>query len=116
MAIPAIYTPPYQQTAADGSALIPQVGQAIGQYLIGSTAPGGIISAPQVFAPTAAGYRAKRFFATANPQTGTLSWFRNVGRPILFSGDLTACKRVNKVAARARRASPRRRAAPKRRR
>ncbi len=68
---------------------------------------GGIINAPQVFNTTNAGYRAKSFFAVANPNTGNLTWFRSAGKPILFSGDLRACKRVNKVASRARRASPR---------
>jgi len=44
-----------------------------------------------------------QFFRTQNPATGQDTWFRPAGRPILWSGDLTACKRVNKVARRARR-------------
>lgn len=39
-----------------------------------------------------------------DPQTGTPVWFRPAGRPILWSSDLSACRRVRKVAARARRA------------
>lgn len=111
-------TVPYTPAAAPGTGLIPGIGQALGGYLMGggSGTGGGIVNVPQVFQQNPTGMRAKSFFATPNPVTGNLTWYRNVGRPILFSGDLTACKRVNKVAARARRASPRRRAAPKRRR
>jgi hypothetical protein len=49
-----------------------------------------------------AGARAQ-FFRTQNPVTGQDTWFRPAGRPILWSGDLTACKRVKKVARRAAR-------------
>lgn len=38
-----------------------------------------------------------------NPSTGAPTWFKPAGRPVLFSGDLTACKRVNKLARRAKR-------------
>lgn len=64
----------------------------------------------------AGGIRTRRMFAVPHPVTGFPTFFRHVGRPILFSGDLAVCKKVNKVAARARRASPRRRAAVRRRR
>lgn len=81
----------------------------------GGSRGGGIINAPQVFSPTSAGYRAKQFFAVPHPSTGNLTWYRSAGKPILWSGDLRACKRVNKVASRARRATPRRTAAKRRR-
>jgi len=55
------------------------------------------------FVPTAAGARAQPFIAS-NPVTGKTTWFKPAGRPILWSGDLTACKRVGKIASRARRA------------
>jgi hypothetical protein len=55
------------------------------------------------FVPTMAGARAQPFIAS-NPVTGATTWFKPAGRPILWSGDLTACKRVGKIAARARRA------------
>lgn len=42
-------------------------------------------------------------FVTANPVTGKATWFRPAGRPILWSSDLSACRRVRKVAGRARR-------------
>jgi hypothetical protein len=49
------------------------------------------------------GARAQAFLAT-NPTSGASTWFKPAGKPILWSGDLTACKRVGKIAARARRA------------
>ena len=42
-----------------------------------------------------------------DPITGRPVWFKPAGRPLLWSGDLSACKRVRKVAARARRAKGR---------
>lgn len=42
-----------------------------------------------------------------NPESGEPVFFKHAGRPILFSGDLTACRRVERVAKRARRASRR---------
>ena len=55
------------------------------------------------FLPSMAGARAQPFVAP-NPVTGKITWFRPAGRPILWSGDLTTCKRVNRIARRARRA------------
>lgn len=55
------------------------------------------------FRPTMAGAAAKIFFVP-NPVSGKITWFGPLGRPILWSRDLTVCKRVKKVARRARRA------------
>lgn len=55
------------------------------------------------FIPSMAGARAQAFISP-NPVSGKLTWFKPAGRPILWSGDLTACKRVNRIARRARRA------------
>jgi len=71
-----------------------------GELLEGAFAGGG--GGTPMFRQTMAGARAM-FFRTTNPATGQDTWFRPAGRPILWSGDLTACKRVNKVARRARR-------------
>lgn len=38
-----------------------------------------------------------------NPVTGSLTWFKPAGKPILWSGDLAATKRVARIAKRARR-------------
>lgn len=70
------------------------VGQGGGNQLARLTSP---------FVPTMAGARAQPFIAS-NPVTGASTWFKPAGRPILWSGDLTACKRVGKIAMRARRA------------
>lgn len=32
-----------------------------------------------------------------NPSTGRTHWWRHVGQPILFSGDVSHCRRVNKL-------------------
>lgn len=73
---------------------------------------GGLSATPQggtmallgsPFRPTMAG-AASKTFVIPNPVTGKATWFRPAGRPILWSGDLTVCKRVKRVARRARRA------------
>lgn len=52
----------------------------------------------------ASGARAvARTFAVPNPLTGMVTWFKPAGRPVLWSGDFAAAKRVKKVAAKARR-------------
>ena len=70
--------------------------------------PGGMVTSTSMalmgapFRPTMAG-AAARTFVVANPVTGKATWFRPAGRPILWSGDLTVCKRVKRIARRARR-------------
>jgi len=54
------------------------------------------------------GNRPRSLIMVPNPSTGAPTFFKHAGRPILFSGDLRAAKLVNKIARRARRASPRR--------
>lgn len=44
-----------------------------------------------------------------NPCTGKSVWFTPRGRPLVFSGDLSACKRVDRVSKRLGKAMPRRR-------
>lgn len=56
-----------------------------------------------VFRSTPAGLRFRSLVEFQNPITGRKAWYRNVGRPILFSGDLRACRRVNRIGARLRR-------------
>ncbi len=59
-----------------------------------------------MFRPTRAGASAQTF-VVPNPATGRPTWFKPAGRPVLWSGDLSAARRVKKVAARARRAGGR---------
>lgn len=54
------------------------------------------------------GNRPRSLIMVPNPSTGAPVFFKHAGRPILFSGDLRAAKLVNRIARRARRASPRR--------
>lgn len=42
-----------------------------------------------------------------HPETGKICTWKYMGRPILYSGDLAACKRVNRVARRVARRRPR---------
>lgn len=94
---------------AIGGALVPQIlrqlpgiagGLGLGEVLESFGGGGG--GGTPMFRRGMAGARAQ-FFRTQNPVTGQDTWFRPAGRPILWSGDLTACRRVNKVARRARR-------------
>jgi len=54
-----------------------------------------------------AGYRQLQTLVIPSPD-GKLGFWKAAGRPILFAGDLAACKRVNRVASRASRAIGRR--------
>jgi len=96
------------QTAGFPAALAPLarqlpgfIGGIIGGNLLDSAISGGGSVTP-MFRPTMAGVRAQSFRAT-NPVTGQDVFFRPAGKPILWSSDLSACKRVRKVARRANR-------------
>jgi len=54
-------------------------------------------------------------FMLPNPVSGKPVWFMPAGRPLLWSGDMSACRRVAKIAGRAARAGGRRRASRRRR-
>jgi hypothetical protein len=57
--------------------------------------------------PFVAGGSALRpsIFSMANPASGKLTWFRPAGRPVLWSSDLGACRRVARIARKAKRRS-----------
>jgi len=57
--------------------------------------------------PTASGFRQIPTLTVQSP-TGKYGFWKAMGRPLLFSGDLAACKRVARVASRAARRSGRR--------
>jgi hypothetical protein len=69
--------------------------------------PQGSSRAFSPWVPTMMGARAQPFMSN-NPVSGALTWFKPAGKPILWSGDLTACKRVERVARRAKRSRGRR--------
>jgi len=58
------------------------------------------------FHQTPQSVRANRDIMRMNPVTGTPNFWRSMGRPVLFTGDLATCKRVRKIAAKAKRARP----------
>jgi len=102
----ALFNPqgfPVAQQAGLGSTILRQLpallgGLAIGEGiegLAGLTA-GGPTGTP-MFKLTACGASSPRPFRTPDPRTGEDVWFRPAGRPILFSGDFQACKRVARV-------------------
>lgn len=105
---------PIQQAGLGGAVLGGIIGglgtEALGLFGSGGSnlpslpgvAPGGI------FRVTQPGLRARALFHITNPSTGNEVWYRNVGRPILFSGDLRTCKRVGKIARMAARSSRKR--------
>jgi len=100
---------PLFQTAGLTGAIAPLVRQLpgiVGGFLgagaFDALTGGGGGSVTPMFRPTMAGVRAQSFRAT-NPVTGQDVFFRPAGKPILWSSDLSACKRVQKVAKRARR-------------
>ena len=104
--------------ALPGGALVAPLLRGLGGAVAGGALAGGAISAltggqvdlpfgGTVFRRTAEGLRFRSLVEFQNPLTGRRAWYRNVGRPILFSGDMRACKRVRKVASRARQAGGR---------
>lgn len=73
-------------------------GAGIADWLMGNN---GCSSSPFTTGNTN-GVRATAFMA-AHPVTGKPVWFRPAGRPLLWSGDLSAARRVRRIAGRARR-------------
>lgn len=47
-----------------------------------------------------AGFRAIPSITARHPTSGSLNTWVSMGRPVLYTGDLAACKRVNKIASR----------------
>ncbi len=70
-------------------------------------AAGRIFTPHQNLVTGAVTVRAAREVQFMNPVTGKIVTYLNAGRPVLFTGDFAACKRVNRIAARARRRRPR---------
>lgn len=55
-----------------------------------------------------AGFRPNRTITAQNPSSGSLSTWVNMGRPVLYTGDIAACRRVNRISARVARVARRR--------
>lgn len=54
-----------------------------------------------LFRPTAGRFRPARVIVVPNPMTGEPTFFGHLGRPLLFSRDLSAHKKVNRLARKA---------------
>jgi hypothetical protein len=76
---------------------------------IGERVRGAVSGCPTMFAATPATVRPLGTLEAVNPATGKMHYWKHMGRPILFSGDLAHCRRVGKVHARLNRARPRKR-------
>lgn len=83
------------------------LGPGAGVFLPSSTA-GFAGGCPSLFSAGGMSARPVSMFMVPNPVSGKPTFFKHAGRPILFSGDLRACKTVNRIAARARRVRGRR--------
>lgn len=59
---------------------------------------------PTMFRPTASTMRPASVVVIPHPETGAPTFFGNLGKPLLFSRDLSAARKVNRLARRARRA------------
>lgn len=101
-----------------GPGLSSAFGSAIGSFFGTEGAAAGTVEALRALRPGAAPgtlfqvggprLRAVSSFRVTNPSTGRDVWYRNVGQPILWSGDLRVCKKVRKVARLAARSSGKR--------
>jgi hypothetical protein len=82
-----------------GSVALP--GGAVIQQPVAPQA-GRIFNINQNMSTGAVSVRARSTLLFMNPVTGNPVWYRNMGRPILWSGDIAARRRVNRIAARVR--------------
>lgn len=98
--------------AAGAGALAGGLAAGLG-FGLGEGAVGGLVSGggdgglcPTLFRQpqAAARPRAASVVIVPNPATGAPTFFGHLGKPVLFSGDLSACKRVERAAVRASRA------------
>jgi hypothetical protein len=73
----------------------------LGEFFGGGEDP--MATAGALFRPTATTIRPARVVVVPHPQTGAPTFFGHLGRPLLFSRDLSAARRVDRLARRARR-------------
>ena len=70
---------------------------------------GAIAGRPTMFSYGQTRARPLQMLEAVHPETGKVHYWRHMGRPILFSGDMAVCRRVGKVHSRLNRARPRKR-------
>lgn len=90
----------FEQEATEAPDLLERLGLATGLE-------GAVEREATFWIPTASGVRANPEIMARNPVTGRLSTWKNMGRPVLYSGDLATCKRVNKISSRVARVARR---------
>lgn len=132
---PLNYAMPFSGVpAASGSAGGGQLGSVLATLGLGGLlpSPGGIadvlpggleeigagtgLFGLDMFEPTKSGQRARPLLMANNPSSGRVNFWRSVGAPMLFRGDLRVAKLVNKVAQRASRGRTRAGCFPRRKR
>jgi len=98
----------YRSTALPGGALVASGLGALGRAILpafgGAAAGAGALMLDAALSPRGRGM--PRLIMQTTP-AGNPTWYRHVGQPVLFSGDLATCKRVRKIAGRARRSGGR---------
>lgn len=81
-----------------GGTPVPQEAPSVPQTVVS----GDPSRCPQLFQPGMPTVRPLPLIMATNPVNGKITFWKHAGRPILFSGDLATCKRVAKIARRAR--------------
>lgn len=105
--------------AMPGGALLPAAAGIAGRVITGLGTLGGLSELGEffgggegdvpmangvaLFRPTATSIRPARVIVVPHPQTGAPTFFGHLGRPLLFSRDLSAARKVDRLARRARR-------------
>lgn len=89
----ALLNPSISDPLGLGLSLIPNVSMGA------AATAGDALTSP--WRQTAGGASAQPHIAV-NPVSGRLAWFGPLGRPMLWSGDMRACKRVNRIARKAK--------------
>jgi len=86
----------------------PTVGEFASQYaerqgpMLPSTISAPLPFGGTLFKQTYSGVRANSIVMVRNPVTGSPTFFRHVGKPILFSGDFATARRVDRIAKKAK--------------
>jgi len=89
-----------------GGAVIPGGGGVISAEAARPLA-GRVFNTTQNLNTGAISLRARPLLMFQNPMTGNPVWYKNMGRPILWAGDIACAKRVAKIASRVGRRRPR---------
>lgn len=84
-------------------------GSGLEEFFFGGNGGAGTLDETAAFTDPIPGSCRPKAHVKTNPCTGKGTWFVPRGRPLVFSGDMSACKRVDRVAKRLDKARPKRR-------